>query len=180
MLLLADAVAVLHGLVVLVMLTGALVALRRPGVVWVHAPLSLAILGVNLAGADCPLTTLELWLRARAGAPGYRDGFLGHHVFAPLGLDVAATGTQVAVHVVAIGLNAVGYGLLVRRTVRRGPVPESRTEPQRTPLRLMSRRSAPVPGRRPGAPRWRTPARPAAARRAGPRTSSRTSAPGHR
>jgi hypothetical protein len=146
-LLLAAAVAVLHGVVVLVMMTGALVALRRPRFVLVHAPVALAVLAVNLAGADCPLTDLELALRARAGQPGYSGGFLGHHVLSPLGLDVAATGTQVGIYVVAVGLNAVGYGLLLSRSC--------------------ARRS----GRRRSAPRWRTPAPRAAAHPAGPRTS---------
>jgi hypothetical protein len=115
---LAEGVAVLHGLVVLVMLTGALVALRRPRFVLVHAPVALAVLAVNLAGADCPLTDLELALRARVGQAPYRGGFLGHHVFEPLGLDVTATATQIGVYAVAIGLNVVGYTLLARRALR--------------------------------------------------------------
>ena len=116
--LLAGVVAVLHGAAVLFMLTGALLAVRRPGLLVVHAPVALAILGVNLAGADCPLTTLELALRERAGAPAYGDGFLGHHVFEPLGVDVAATGTQLGVYAAAFGLNALGYGLVVTRASR--------------------------------------------------------------
>ena len=119
MLLLADVVAALHAAAVLFMLTGALLALRWPRLLWVHVPVSLAILAVNLAGADCPLTDLELWLRAHAGADPYQGGFLGHYVFDPLGLDAAATGTQVGVYAVAFGLNALGYGLLVARQ-RRG------------------------------------------------------------
>jgi hypothetical protein len=119
--LLADAVAVVHGAIVLVMLTGALRALRRPRFVLVHAPVALAVLAINLAGADCPLTDLELELRERAGQASYRGGFLGHHFFAPLGLDASATGTQIGIYTVAIGLNVVGYTLLVRRMLgRRG------------------------------------------------------------
>ena len=74
---LAWAVAVLHGAAVVFMLTGALAALRWPRVLLLHVPVGLAILAVNLAGADCPLTELELWLRERAGAPSYDGGFLG-------------------------------------------------------------------------------------------------------
>jgi hypothetical protein len=126
-LLLAWAVAVLHGAAVLFMLTGALAALRWPRVLLLHAPVSLAILGVNLAGADCPLTDLELWLRERAGAPAYDGGFLGHYLFQPLGLDVQAAGTQAGIYAVAFGLNAVGYGLLVARSRRSArPVPPVR------------------------------------------------------
>ncbi|MGY1813083.1 DUF2784 domain-containing protein [Blastococcus sp. SYSU D00820] len=149
--LLVTAVAVLHGLAVLVMLTGALLALRWPRLALVHAPLAAAILAVNLAGADCPLTDLELALRERAGAGGLDGGFLGHYLFGPLGLDVRAASVQVGMYAVALGLNALGYGLLAARA--------------------LSRTSAPDPGRSPRGRRRRTPGPPAAARPAGPRTS---------
>jgi hypothetical protein len=113
--LLANAVAVLHAAAVLLMLTGALAALRWRGVLLVHVPVALAILAVYVAGADCPLTTVELELRARAGAAPYDGGFLGHYVFGPLGLDVRAPGTQVGMYTVAVGLNALGYGVLLHR-----------------------------------------------------------------
>ncbi|CAA9233685.1 MAG: hypothetical protein AVDCRST_MAG57-1157 [uncultured Blastococcus sp.] len=116
----ANAVAVVHGLAVLFMLVGGLIALRRPWALAVHVPVALAILGVNLAGADCPLTTLELRLRETAGAPGYDGGFLGHYVFEPLDLDVAAAGTQVAIYALAFGLNALAYVLLAVRFGRPG------------------------------------------------------------
>ena len=118
MLLLAGAVAVLHGAVVLFMLTGSLLALRQPGLVRVHAPVALVVLGINLAGAPCPLTTVELALRERAGAAPYDGGFLGHFVFGPLGLDVRSAAVQAGMYTVALGLNAVGYGLLLAHTRR--------------------------------------------------------------
>lgn len=121
MLVLAAGVAVVHGLAVLFMLTGALLALRRPGLVLVHAPIALAILAVNLAGADCPLTDRELALREQAGATAYEGGFLGHYLFGPLGLDVDATGPQLGIYATAVGVNALGYGLLARRALRRAP-----------------------------------------------------------
>jgi Protein of Unknown function (DUF2784) len=120
--LLADAVAVVHGAAVVLMLTGALLALRWPRLVAVHAPVALAVLAVNLAGAPCPLTRLELRLRADAGAPAYAGGFLGHYLFAPLGLDVHSPVAQAGMYTVALGLNAVGYGLLVVRARSGRPV----------------------------------------------------------
>ncbi|SFO26901.1 Protein of Unknown function [Geodermatophilus obscurus] len=100
------------------MLTGSLLALRRPVLVRLHAPVALVVLGINLAGAPCPLTTVELALRERAGAPPYDGGFLGHVVFGPVGLDVGSAAVQVGMYTVALGLNAVGYGLLFLRTSR--------------------------------------------------------------
>ncbi|HEX2075291.1 MAG TPA: hypothetical protein VHF92_16020 [Geodermatophilus sp.] len=47
----AHAAAGIHALAVVLMLTGALIALRRPAVLLVHAPVSAAILAVNVARA---------------------------------------------------------------------------------------------------------------------------------
>jgi Protein of Unknown function (DUF2784) len=115
----AHAVAVVHGLAVVLMLTGALLALRRPRLLLVHAPVSAAILAVNLAGAPCPLTELELALRERAGAVPYSGGFLGHYAFAPLGLEVTSPAVQAGIYTAALLPNAVGYGLLAVRAGRR-------------------------------------------------------------
>jgi hypothetical protein len=118
-LVLAVLVAVLHGSAVLFMLTGSLLALRWPRLVLLHLPVAAVILAVNLAGADCPLTTLELALRDAAGVPGYTGGFLGHYVLAPFGVDVHTTAAQVGIYAVALTPNAVGYSLLAARGARR-------------------------------------------------------------
>jgi hypothetical protein len=117
--LLASAVSVVHAVVVAFMLTGALLALRWPRLVRVHAPLAAAVLGVNLAGLACPLTELELRLRAAAGAPGLSGGWLGHYVFSPVGLDVRSPAVQVGMYSLALGANVVGYALLARRAATR-------------------------------------------------------------
>ena len=116
--LLAGAVAVLHGAAVLFMLTGSLLALRWPRVLWLHVPVSLAILALHLTGSECPLTGIELTLRDRAGEPGYTGGFIGHYVTQPLGFPIRATATQVGIYVVAFVPNVIGYGLLLGRSVR--------------------------------------------------------------
>ena len=95
--LLANAVALLHAAAVLFMLTGSLLALRWPWVLWLHVPVSLAILGLYLTGSDCPLTTWELALREQAGEPGYTGGFIGHYITEPLGFPIEATSTQVGI-----------------------------------------------------------------------------------
>jgi Protein of Unknown function (DUF2784) len=117
--LLANAVAVLHAAAVLFMLTGSLLALRRPWVLWLHVPVALTILALYATGSDCPLTTWELALRDGAGEPGYRGGFIGHYITEPLGFPIEATSTQVGVLLVAFAPNVVGYGLLARRRLRR-------------------------------------------------------------
>jgi Protein of Unknown function (DUF2784) len=114
-LLAAAVVAVLHGLLVLVMVTGSLLALRWPRVLWVHVPVALTILVLYATNSDCPLTTLELWLRERAGEPGYLGGFLGHYVTEPMGFPIRETSTQVGIYVTALVPNVLGYSLLAGR-----------------------------------------------------------------
>src|SRR5215218_337325 len=114
----AAVVAVLHGLAVAFMVTGSLLALRWPRVLWVHVPVALAILVLYATNSDCPLTTVELWLREGAGEAAYPGGFLGHYVTEPMGFPIRATSTQVGIYVTALVPNLIGYGLLVARSVR--------------------------------------------------------------
>ena len=118
----AWAVAVLHGAVVLFFVTGSLLARRRPGLLYLHAPMALAVLALALAGQPCPLTVLELALREAAGAAPYTGGFLGHYLLSPFGVDVRTTAAQVGIHVVAVVPNLLGYGLAAQRARRDGGV----------------------------------------------------------
>lgn len=88
--LLADAVLLLHFGIVLFVVTGLLVIVigglrgwrvgRSLGFRLAH----LAAIGFVVAqawlGAVCPLTTLEMWLRAQAGDGTYGGGFIEHWV----------------------------------------------------------------------------------------------------
>ena len=116
---LAGAVAVLHLLAVLLLLTGALLALRWPRLLRVHLPVAAAILAVNLAGADCPLTDLELWLRAAAGEPAYSGGFLSHYLVEPLHPDGITPTVSAVVYAVAVTPNALAAALVGARRLRR-------------------------------------------------------------
>lgn len=146
--LLAGAVAVLHGASVLFMLTGSLLALRWPWVLWLHVPVALVILGLYLTGSDCPLTTWELDLRARAGAAGYTGGFVGHYVTEPLGFPVHAATTQAGIYAVAFLPNLIGYGLLLRRGLRKRSGRRRAAAGPHLPA-WASRRSPPRPPRQP-------------------------------
>jgi Protein of Unknown function (DUF2784) len=137
----AHLVAVVHALAVVLMVTGALVALRRPRLLWVHAPVAAAILAVNLAGAPCPLTDLELALRERAGGRPYTGGFLGHYALAPFGLDVASPAVQAGIHAVALVPNVLGYGLLAARA---GPARRSAARRARTVVSARAEATVPA------------------------------------
>jgi hypothetical protein len=85
---LADAVLLLHFAVVLFVVGGlaSIVVGNRVGWRWVNAwgfrAAHLGAIAVVVAeawlGATCPLTTLEVWLRSRAGEAAYSAGFIEH------------------------------------------------------------------------------------------------------
>lgn len=126
-------VAVVHALAVVLLLTGALLALRWPFVLRVHLPVALAIAAVHVAGADCPLTDLELALRREAGAEPYTGGFLGHYVLTPLGVDPDSPSTSSAVRLVALLPNLLGYALLAAQWQRRRTAAAELVSPPRSP-----------------------------------------------
>ena len=87
-LLLADAVLVLHVTVVVFVVGGllAVVVGNLCGIEWVNALwfrlahlLSIAVVVAEAwMGVVCPLTTLEFWLRTKAGTPAAGGGFIEH------------------------------------------------------------------------------------------------------
>lgn len=76
--LLADAVAIVHVLFVLFVMFGALLVLRWPRAVGIHAPALVWGLIVECSGTTCPLTPLENRLRRLGGESGYSEDFLSH------------------------------------------------------------------------------------------------------
>ncbi len=117
MLLLAAGVAVLHAATVVFVVTGSVLALRWPRLLGAHAAVALAVLIVHLAGQPCPLTVLELWLRAQAGVPPYDGGFLGHYITEPLGYPIETMAAQLGVYLTAIVPNVVSYSLHAARAL---------------------------------------------------------------
>jgi hypothetical protein len=88
--LIADAVLVLHVAVVLFVVGGLLLVvagnLARPRWSWVnawgfrlaHAAAIAVVAAQAWFGVVCPLTTLEMWLRAQAKQPVYAGSFIAH------------------------------------------------------------------------------------------------------
>lgn len=111
----ADAVLLLHGAFILFVLGGALLALRWSRAPWLHLPAVAWGVGIELAGAVCPLTYLEVALRERAGQQGYAGGFVEHYLLPlvyPAGLTPAV---QYVLAGVVLAVNLLLYGWLLRR-----------------------------------------------------------------
>jgi Protein of Unknown function (DUF2784) len=116
--LLANLVVALHGLFILFVVCGGVLAWRWRWVAVLHLPCALWGTLIEYRGWICPLTPLEHSLRARAGQAGYSGGFIEHYLVPaiyPAGLTPriqAALGTAVLV------INLLAYGVLLRRLTR--------------------------------------------------------------
>ena len=115
---LADAVLLLHAAVV-VFVVGGLVAVlagNMRGWRWVndvwfrraHLAAIAVVVVQSWLGQVCPLTTLESWLRVRAGSRGYEKGFLEHWLQAMLFFE-APTWVFVVAYTVFGGLVALAW-----------------------------------------------------------------------
>jgi hypothetical protein len=116
---LAWAVASVHLLCIVLMLGGGLLGLRWPAVLPVWALAAGSILAVNLAGADCPLTDLEQWLRERAGEPAYGGGFISHYLVEPWHPEGVTPAVSRGIYAVALTPNVLAAVLWARRGLAR-------------------------------------------------------------
>ena len=116
----ADLVLILHFGFVLFVVLGGLLALRWPRLAWVHVPVALYGATIEFLGFICPLTPLEVWLRRRGGEAGYEGGFVEHYITAALYPTGLTRELQLALGVGVLAINAVVYGVLLRRRRRAG------------------------------------------------------------
>jgi Protein of Unknown function (DUF2784) len=63
------------------MVTGGFFALRWPRTIWLHVPVVIWGIAIELIDFVCPLTWLERWARPKAGmGPMPADGFIDHYL----------------------------------------------------------------------------------------------------
>ena len=115
---LADLVVLAHFAFVLFVVLGGLLVLRWPVLAWVHLPAAIWGVWIEFRGWICPLTPLENDLRRRAGLAGYQGGFVEHYVIPTLYPADLTPPKQLALGTLALLVNLVAYGVLVRRIVR--------------------------------------------------------------
>ena len=114
----ADLVLLLHLIFILFVVLGGWLVLRNARFIWIHLPAVAWGAFIELSGRVCPLTPLENQLRIASGSAGYSGGFIERYlipVVYPSGLDRPV---QIALGLVVILVNAVFYGLLVKRWAR--------------------------------------------------------------
>ncbi|MBK8727585.1 MAG: DUF2784 domain-containing protein [Holophagaceae bacterium] len=104
----ADVVFLFHLGAVAFALFGGLLTRWNPAWIWLHAPVALWFVLVNLADWECPLTTLEARLRGPAGSAS--GGFVQRHLGRLMGNGWTRRGLERATGSLFLVWNAAMYG----------------------------------------------------------------------
>jgi ADP-ribose pyrophosphatase YjhB (NUDIX family) len=123
---LADIVLLLHLVFVLFVALGGFLVWRWRALAWLHLPAVFWGVFVELAGAMCPLTPLEVVWRERAGEAGYSGGFLEHYVTALLYPEGLTRELQIALGTLVLAINVAAYSILLRRVRTRSSTSDRR------------------------------------------------------
>ena len=111
----ADFVLITHFAFILLVVAGGLLVFRYAWFVWIHIPAACWGAFVELSGRLCPLTTLENFLRVRAGQEGYANSFVEQYllpVIYPAGLT---RNIQLVLAGLVIAVNVIIYATIVLR-----------------------------------------------------------------
>ena len=116
---LADVVSTVHFAFVIFVGVGAFLAVRWPRVAWLHVPAAVWGAGIEFFQLVCPLTPLEIGLRARAGQAGYSGGFIEHYILPLVYPSGMTRGIQIGLGVAVVVVNLAVYGWILARRRRR-------------------------------------------------------------
>ena len=112
---LANFTVLIHGLFIVFVIVGGILAWRWPKLVWLHIPALLWGLWIEISHGICPLTPLEKQFRQLAGEAGYAHGFIEHYllpIIYPAGLT---HDTQYLLAAILAAINVLAYGVLIKR-----------------------------------------------------------------
>jgi hypothetical protein len=116
---LADCVVVFHGAYVVFVVFGALLALKWPKVLWIHAPAAIWGVLIEYAGWVCPLTPVENHFRALAGEAGYSGDFIEHYILRALYPHGLTPTVRYVLGTFALLVNVVVYAMVLRARKKR-------------------------------------------------------------
>jgi len=115
----ADAVVLIHFGFVLFVVAGGLLVFRWRWVALLHLPAVVWAVLLEFRGWLCPLTPLELSLRASGGQAGYSGGFVEHYILPVLYPAELDSTLQIALGSFVIVINVVLYSWLLWRLKNR-------------------------------------------------------------
>jgi hypothetical protein len=103
-----------HALFVAFLVLGGLAVLRWPVLAWIHLPMVIYGGLIEFIGFNCPLTTLEVSLRRKAGQPGYDGGCIEHYSRGVFPKGVGRKGDML-LGAGVVALNVVVYAVVLLR-----------------------------------------------------------------
>jgi hypothetical protein len=110
-----DALLLVHGFFILFVVFGGLLGLWRVRLLWLHVLTIAWGMYIELFQGTCPLTTLEFYLRARAGILLYSGGFIDHYIAGAIYPDGLSRAQQTNIGIGLIIWTIAVYGLVLRR-----------------------------------------------------------------
>lgn len=111
----ADAVVILHLAFVIFVVAGGLLVCKWRWMAWLHVPAVVWAVLLEFNGWLCPLTPLEIEMRAAGGQAGYAGGFIEHYILPVLYPAALDAKLQLATGVFVIVMNIVVYGWVLLR-----------------------------------------------------------------
>jgi hypothetical protein len=111
----ADAVVLLHLGYVIFIVAGGLLVFRWRWIALLHLPAVVWGVLLEFFGWMCPLTPLELGLRAAGGQAGYSGGFVEYYIQPVLYSVEPDMTVQISIGSFVILINIALYGLLLWR-----------------------------------------------------------------
>jgi hypothetical protein len=115
----ADAVVLLHLGYVIFIVAGGLLVFRWRWIALLHLPAVVWGVLLEFFGWMCPLTPLELGLRAAGGQAGYSGGFVEYYIQPVLYSVEPDMTVQISIGSFVILINIALYGLLLWRLKNR-------------------------------------------------------------
>ena len=116
----ADAVMLVHFCFIAFALAGSFLVLRWFRVIWLHLPALAWGAWIEASGRICPLTPLENHFRELAGQTTFGEGFITHYLGPIIYPSGITRSTQFMLLGILVAVNAIGYGLVIRKR-RRAP-----------------------------------------------------------
>ncbi len=117
----ADAVMLVHFCFIAFALLGSFLVAWKRWIVWLHLPALAWGAWIEASGNICPLTPLENHFRALAGQSTYGEGFITHYLVPVIYPSGLTRKTQFVLLAVLVGVNLIGYGLVIARARRASP-----------------------------------------------------------
>lgn len=115
---LADLTLLIHLAFIIFVIVGGYLAIRWPGLAWVHLPAMVWGVAIEFGGWICPLTPLENWLLRAGGLAGYSGGFIERYLLPVIYPTRLTHEVQIYLGAGVLLINLIAYALFYRYRIK--------------------------------------------------------------